>query len=83
MSTYDSIREDIADFLSTNYDIALDSIAQDATLEDAGFDSLGVLGIATMLENKYGLVLETAQMIRMQTFGELMGLVKAKAAELP
>lgn len=83
MSGYDSIRKDIADFLSTNYDIVLDSIAPEATLEDVGFDSLGVLGIATMLENKYGLILETAQMIRMQTFGELMALVKEKSAELP
>lgn len=82
MSVYDSIRADIREFLASNYDIELDSIPPQATLEDAGFDSLGLLGIATLLENKYGLKFESASMFRVETFTDLIELVKAKAAEL-
>jgi acyl carrier protein len=82
MSVYDSVRKDIAAYLAENFDIALDAILPDSTLEDVGFDSLGVLGIAALLENKYGLVLDSAPMARAKTFGELMELVKAKSTEL-
>jgi acyl carrier protein len=82
MNPYASIRQEIANFLNKNYNIALDSIAPDATLEDVGIDSLGVLGIATLLENKFGLTLETGLMVQARTFSDLMDLVKAKAAKL-
>jgi acyl carrier protein len=79
---FDSIRGDIANYLAVNYDLALDSIAPDATLEDVGFDSLGVLAIATMLENKYGLSMEDGRMASVRTFSELMELVRVRSAKL-
>jgi acyl carrier protein len=83
MKRFDAIRQDIAEYLAKNHGIALDSIAPESTLEDIGMDSLGVLGVATLLENKHGLVIESASMARLQTFADLIELVKAKAAELP
>jgi acyl carrier protein len=80
MSGFASIKHDIAEYLATNFDVVLESIAHDATLEDVGVDSLGILGIATLLENKYGIKFESAQMVQMRTFGDLMDLVKAKSA---
>jgi len=82
MSAFASIRQDIQDYLAANYDIALDSVAPESTLEDLGFDSLGLLGIATLLENKYGIKFDTASMFRVATLADLMELVKAKSVEL-
>lgn len=82
MSVYDSVRADIRAFLATNYEIELDGLAPDTTLEDSGFDSLGLLGIATLLENKYGLKFDAQSMFRVQTFKDLIAIVKAKCTEL-
>jgi len=81
MSLYDSVRADIREFLADNYEIELDALAADAPLEDSGFDSLGMLGIATLLENKHGLRFDNHSMFRARTFEELIELVKAKCAE--
>jgi acyl carrier protein len=81
MSVYEAIQADIREFLASNYELELDSIPPHATLEDAGFDSLGLLGIATLLENKYGLNFDGASMVRVETFTDLIELVKAKVAE--
>lgn len=81
MSVFNAVRADIATYLATNYDIALDSIGPESTLEDAGFDSLGVLAVATMLENKYGISLDAGRMTELRTFADLMELVRARSAE--
>lgn len=80
MSAYASIRKDIADYLAKNYDIALDAISPDSTLEDIGVDSLGVLGLATLLENRHGLTFETTLMMQVRTFADFMELVRTKSA---
>jgi acyl carrier protein len=82
MSVYAAVRADIQQFLAENYEIELDALAPDATLEDSGFDSLGLLGIATLLENKYGLKFETHSMFRVQTFKDLIAVVQTKCTEL-
>ena len=81
MSAYASIRQEIADYLAANFDVALDSVAPDSTLEDVGVDSLGVLGLATLLENKFGLKFENALMIQVRTVADLMDMVRAKSTE--
>jgi hypothetical protein len=40
------------------------------------------LGIATLLENKYGLKFDTQSMFRVHTFKDLIAVVKAKCTEL-
>jgi len=81
MSVYDSVRSDIQEFLASNYEIELDSLSPDAPLENSGFDSLGILGIATLLENKYGLKFDTHSMFKVQTFNDLIEIVRAKCGE--
>jgi acyl carrier protein len=81
MSLYDSIRGDIAEFLAKNYALTLDAIAPESTLEDLGFDSLGLLGVATLLENKHRLKLESTSIMGVRTVGDLLALVKSKSAE--
>ena len=81
MSVFNSVRKDIAEYLSVNYGIALDSIAPESTLTDVGVDSLGVLAIATLLENRYGLSLEDRGVGEVRTFDDLMRLIRAKSGE--
>jgi acyl carrier protein len=82
MSSFDAIRQEIADYLATNHGIALDSIAPEATFEGVGVDSLGMLGIATLLENKYGITFEMSEMMQLHDFSELMALVREKSAKI-
>lgn len=82
MSVYASIQQEIANYLATNFDVAFDSIAPEATFEELGVDSLGVLGLATLLENKFGITFESGLMTQIRTFADLMEIVKAKSGEL-
>jgi acyl carrier protein len=80
MNSYETIRRDVAEFLATNYDIALDSLAPEATLEDLGFDSLGMFSVMTLLENKHGLRFEGAMLAGLRTVGDLLALLRAQSS---
>lgn len=80
MKSYDTIRRDVAEFLAENYDIALDSIAPEASLEDLGFDSLGMFSVMTLLENKHGLKFEGTMLAGIRTLGDLLDLVRAQSS---
>jgi acyl carrier protein len=80
MSRYDSIHHDVAEFLATNYDIALDAISPEATLEDLGFDSLGMFSVVTLLENKHGLRFDGSLMTRIRTIGDLLEILRNQSA---
>jgi acyl carrier protein len=80
MKSYEAIRREVAEFLATNYDIALDSIAPEAALEDLGFDSLGMFSVATLLENRHGLKFDGTRMAGIRTVRDLLELVKAQSS---
>ncbi|MFC8529864.1 acyl carrier protein [Nocardia sp. NPDC057227] len=81
MSVDVSIRDDIAEFLRAHYDVDLDVVSPDSTLDDLGLDSLGVLSVADLIENKYGISLDDERIASVRTFADLMGLIRLKAAE--
>ncbi|UGT41918.1 acyl carrier protein [Nocardia yamanashiensis] len=76
-----SIRQDIAEFLHTHYNLDLDSISPDATMQDIGLDSLGVLTIADLIETNYGISLDDERIASVRTFAGLLDLIKLKLAE--
>ena len=82
MSQFAPIHQAIADYLAKNYDVALDAIAPESTFEDIGVDSLGVLGLVTLLENKFGLKFESSMLLEVRTFASLMEVVKTRSAQL-
>ncbi|MEV0355354.1 acyl carrier protein [Nocardia sp. NPDC050697] len=82
MSVDVAIRDDIAEFLRAHYDVDLDVVSPDATLDDLGLDSLGVLSVADLIENKYGISLDDERIASVRTFADLMGLIRLKAAEV-
>ncbi|MET8654399.1 MULTISPECIES: acyl carrier protein [Nocardia] len=81
MSVDVSIRDDIADFLLNHYNVDLNSVPADATLEDLGLDSLGVLSVADLIETKYDISLDDERIASVKTFSDLMDLIRVKIAE--
>ena len=80
MSTFDAIHRDVAEFLAKNYDLALDTLAPEAKLEDLGFDSLGMFSVVTLLENRHGLKFDSTLMTRVKTVGDLLDIVRAQSS---
>ncbi|MBY8862211.1 acyl carrier protein [Nocardia sp. CA2R105] len=81
MQVETSIRDDIAEFLQAHYQIDLDSVSADATMEDLGLDSLGVLSVADLIETKYGISLDDERIASVRTFSDLMDLIRVKVEE--
>ncbi len=81
MSSYHSVRRDVAEFLTSNYDIALDEIAPETALEDLGIDSLGMFSVVTLLENKHGFKFDSATMIKLRTVADLLEVVRAQSSD--
>ncbi len=81
MSTDDSIERDIAEYLGAHYGIEPDQITEEATLEDLGVDSLGLLVAADIIENKYRISLDDERIASVRTLGDFKKLVALKRAE--
>jgi acyl carrier protein len=82
MNSYDAILRDVAEFLAANYDLTLHSLAPEATLEDLGFDSLGMFSVMTLLENKHGLRFEGTMLAGLRTVGDLLALLRAQSSTI-
>lgn len=72
-------------------DELLDLIAEEAlidratlgpqeTLESLGIDSVDIVSVLFALEEKYGVQIETDDLSREQTLGQLMALVQSRVA---
>src|SRR4029078_259066 len=67
MSIADEIETDIIEYIGAHYGVEPDEITDESTLEDLGLDSLGVLAIADIVENKYGISLDDQRIARGRT----------------
>lgn len=76
-----SIKDDIAEFLRTHYEIDIEAISPEATMDDIGLDSLGVLTIADLIETSYGISLDDERIASVRTFTDLLELIQVKIAE--
>ncbi|WP_024804179.1 acyl carrier protein [Nocardia sp. BMG51109] len=75
------VRQNIGEYLKTHYDIDLDQMDSDANLADIGVDSLGVLAVASVIENDYGISLDDERIASVRSFSDLLDLIRIKAAE--
>ena len=82
MSIADEIELDIVKYLGAHYGIEPDEITDESTLEDLGVDSLGVLGIADIVENNYGVSLDDERIAGVRTLSDFKDLVVLKIAEV-
>jgi len=81
MSIEAEIERDIVDYLEAHYGVEQEEITEASTLDDLGVDSLGVLAIADLVENKYGVSLDDERIAGVQTFADLTELIVRKRAE--
>ncbi len=82
MSIEDEIERDIVKYLGAHYGVEPDEITNESTLEDLGLDSLGVLAIADIVENKYGISLDDERIAGVRTLSDFKDLIVLKRAEV-
>jgi acyl carrier protein len=76
------VQRDIVEYLGAHYNIEPDEITDESTLDDLGVDSLGVLAIADIVENKYGISLDDERIAGVRTVSDFKNLIALKIAEL-
>lgn len=82
MSFENDIERDIVEYLGAHYGVEPDEITDESTLEDLGVDSLGVLGIADIVETNYGVSLDDERIAGVRTLSDFKDLVALKRAEV-
>lgn len=75
------VERDIVEYLGAHYSIEPDEITDESTMEDLGVDSLGVLGIADIVETKYGISLDDERIAGVRTVSDFKNLIALKVAE--
>jgi acyl carrier protein len=81
MSIANDIDRDIIEYLRAHHGVEPDEITDESTLDDLGLDSLGVLVIADIIENKYGISLDDERIAGVRTFSDFTALIVLKRAE--
>ena len=76
------VERDIVEYLGAHYHIEPDEITDESTLDDLGVDSLGVLAIADIVENKYGISLNDERIAGVRTVSDFKDLIVLKIAEV-
>ena len=77
-----SIENDIVAYLEAHYGIEADQIKDESTLEDLGVDSLGLLAMAEIVENKYGISLDDERIAGVRKFSEFIDFIDRKRTEV-
>ena len=72
--------DDLLDLIADETQIDRAKLEPQATLESLGIDSVDTVSVLFAVEEKYGIMLETDELSRDQTLGQLMALMLSKAA---
>jgi acyl carrier protein len=81
MSIENDVERDIVEYLGAHYGVEPDEITDESTLADLGVDSLGVLGIADIVETNYGVSLDDERIAAVRTLSDFKALIALKRAE--
>lgn len=75
-----SIKQQLADMLTKQLelDIDINSISDEQSIQDLGMDSLVLVKLIYLLEDNHGVRLTTAEVLNVNTFGDLTALLGAK-----
>lgn len=76
------VERDIVEYMGAHYGVEPDEITDESTLSDLGLDSLGVLYIASIVRDKYGISLDDERIWLVRTVSDLKGLVLLRVAEM-
>ncbi|BBY05234.1 acyl carrier protein [Mycobacterium noviomagense] len=77
-----SIENDIVAYLRAHYGVESEDITSESTLDDLGVDSLGLLALAEIIENKYGVSLNDERIAGVRTLSDFKGLIELKRTEV-
>ncbi len=77
-----SIESDIVEYLTAQYGVEPEDVTGQSTLEDLGVDSLGVLALAEIIENKYGVSLNDERIAGVRTLSDFKDLIALKRSQL-
>ena len=70
---------ELFDLIATEALIDRSKLQRDVTIEALGIDSVDIVTVIFAVEEKYGACLETDELSREQTLGQLLDLVRSKA----
>jgi acyl carrier protein len=76
------VERDIVEYLGAHYGVEPDEITDESTLEGLGLDSLGLLAIADIVENNYGVSLDDERIAGVRTLSDFKDFVVLKIAEV-
>ena len=72
--------DQVLEILADEARVPVESLTRDARLDTLGVASIDVMSSLFTLEDKYGVVVEAEDLGHVQTLGELLDVVQAKAA---
>lgn len=81
MSIEDETQREIVEYLVAHHGIEPHEITDESSFEDLGLDSLGVLVIADIVENKYGVSLDDERIAGVHTLSDFKNLILLKRSE--
>jgi acyl carrier protein len=74
---------ELLDLIAQEAIIDREKLTREATLGDLGISSLDVITMLFELEERYGVVIEEADMPKMETLGEMVDFLMARINEQP
>jgi acyl carrier protein len=81
MAIENDVERDIIEYLGAHYGVEPDQITDESTLADLGVDSLGLLGIADIVETTYGVSLDDERIAAVRTLSDFTALIALKKAQ--
>jgi acyl carrier protein len=74
---------ELLDLIAQEAIIDREKLTREATLGDLGISSLDVITMLFELEERYGVVIEEADMAKMETLGEMVDFLMKRINEQP
>lgn len=75
--------DDVLDLVAEEAPVERSALNRDATLESLSIASLDLISVLFALEDRFGVVVEQSDVEHVQTLGEFVDAVMAKAAATP
>jgi acyl carrier protein len=76
MTNLKDLKRGVIEIVADIAELEIDEVAEDATLEDLGVDSLGGLRIVAAVEKKYRLVVDEQEIMKIRTMPDIFSLVE-------
>jgi acyl carrier protein len=76
MTNLKDLKRGVIEIVADIAELKIDEVAEDATLEDLGVDSLGGLRIVAAVEKKYHLVVDEQEIMKIRTMPDIFSLVE-------